>query len=189
MSGRRRSQKKLKNGIYIVGEGITEQYYFLHLKKIKQYNCIVKPRLFRNTSIDEMEKAVDQLLLADAIAICVFDADVARRNEKEKIKLISFKKKFNRNKNVLICDSFPSIEFWFLLHFLKSCKHFQNSGAVEKELQKFITNYKKTGQFLEQTNWVENLIPKMETAIENAKKCSEDLSYSNIFKAISKISN
>ena len=34
MGGRKQKMRKPKPGIYIVGEGITEQYYFAHIKKI-----------------------------------------------------------------------------------------------------------------------------------------------------------
>ena len=189
MSGRKRCAKSIKTGTYIVGEGITEQYYFSHLKVLKKSNCFIKPRLFRNTSIDEMEKSADQLLLGGVSVICVFDADVSQRNIKEKKKLADFKKKYRNNKNVLICDSFPSIEYWFLLHFLNSCKYYQSSKSVEKELQKFIKDYRKNRRFLEQVRWVEDLLPRLDVAMKNAIKCPKGFSYSNIFKAISKISN
>jgi hypothetical protein len=34
MGGRKQKIREPKSGIYIVGEGITEQYYFSHIKKI-----------------------------------------------------------------------------------------------------------------------------------------------------------
>lgn len=33
-----------KSGIYIVGEGITEQYYFSHIKILLGIHCTIKPR-------------------------------------------------------------------------------------------------------------------------------------------------
>ena len=37
--------------IHIVGEGLTELFYFSHLKKILGYRYSISPRLFENNSI------------------------------------------------------------------------------------------------------------------------------------------
>ncbi len=189
MGGRRKRNLDLRGSVFIIGEGLTEQYYFAHLKHLKKYNCIVKPRFFGKTSIDEIEKSVKKLLLGGVIVTCVFDADVSERDISEKEKFIQFKKKYQRNKNVIICDSLPSIEFWFLLHFVKTNKHFPNSKTVERELKKFITDYSKTKNYLKNTRWVEQLVGKLETACDNAKSIEQipDCSYSNVFKAIEQL--
>jgi hypothetical protein len=54
MGGRRQNTRDLKPGIYIIGEGITEQYYFSHLRELYKLNCKIRPRLFKITSIKEM---------------------------------------------------------------------------------------------------------------------------------------
>lgn len=186
MGIRRNNKFDLKGSVFIIGEGLTEQYYFTHLKHLKNYKCVVKPRFFGKTSITEIEKSVKKLLQGEVSVICVFDADVSERNIVEKEKLIQLKKKYQRNKNVLICDSLPSIEFWFLLHFVKTGKHFQNSKAVERELKKFITDYNKTDNYLKNSRWVEQLVEKLEIACDNAKSIGQidGSSYSNIFKVI-----
>ena len=38
--------------IHIVGEGLTELFYFSHLKKILGYRYSISPRLFENNSIE-----------------------------------------------------------------------------------------------------------------------------------------
>ena len=38
-------------------------------------------------------------------------------------KMVSFKKKYENNANVILCDSLQSIEYWFLLHFEDTCRH------------------------------------------------------------------
>lgn len=189
MGGRRKRKLDLKGSVFVIGEGITEQYYFAHLKHLRKYNCVVKPRFFGKTSIDEIEKSVKKLLLGGVFVICVFDADVSERDVAEKEKLNQFKRKYQRNKNVLICDSLPSIEFWFLLHFVKTNKHFPNSKTVERELKKFVTDYSKTKNYLKNICWVEQLVKKLETAYDNAKSLGQIAgnSYSNIFKAIEKL--
>ncbi|HPB05961.1 MAG TPA: hypothetical protein PLQ09_07830 [Prolixibacteraceae bacterium] len=63
MGGRKQNNIELRGGTYIVGEGITEQFYFAHLKQLQKYNCIIKPRFFGKTSVSEIEKSVQKLLL------------------------------------------------------------------------------------------------------------------------------
>lgn len=41
--------------IHIVGEGLTELFYFSHLKKILGYRYSISPRLFENNSIEKIE--------------------------------------------------------------------------------------------------------------------------------------
>ena len=178
-----------KNPIYIVGEGITEQYYFKHLKKLKNYRCIVKPRFFEKTSLDEIQKTTDKLLSGDVTVVCVFDTDVSVINKKEAEKLKKFIKKYERNKNVIICDSLPAIEFWFLLHFIKTNRSFHNNSQLCNELSKHLRNYEKKEHFLEKEEWVLKLVTKMDAAINNAKTIALCGPYSNVYKAIELLNN
>lgn len=186
MGGRRNKNLDLRGGVFVIGEGITEQYYFTHLKNLKKYKCVVKPRFFGKTDIVQIEKSVEKLLPGGVYIICVFDADVSERNAAEKEKLNQFKRKYQKNKDIIICDSLPSIEFWFLLHFVKTGKHFKNSKTVERELKKFVADYSKTENYLKNIRWVEQLIEKLETACNNAKSMEQvdGYSYSNVYKAI-----
>ena len=52
-----------------------------------------------------------------SFVIYVFDADVSRRSDAENKKMVSLKKKYENNPNVILCDSLQSIEYWFLLTF------------------------------------------------------------------------
>lgn len=42
--------------IHIVGEGLTELFYFSHLKKFLGYRYSISPRLFENNSIEKIDK-------------------------------------------------------------------------------------------------------------------------------------
>ncbi|MCD4683064.1 MAG: RloB family protein [Bacteroidales bacterium] len=177
---------KLRESIYVIGEGLTEKYYFQHLKILKGYSCVIRPRFFSSkNSIYYLEKRTKELLLADVTVICAFDSDVSQRNEEEKARLQNFVKEFNCNDKVIICDSLPSIEFWFLLHFKYTNKHFPNYNSIRNELRNFIPDYDKTEKFLIQDKWVKALVEKQENAIKNGKTLKPNSgSYSNIFKAI-----
>ncbi len=195
MGGRRQQKLELRGNVYVVGEGITEQYYFSHLKQLRKYGCTVKPRFFGKTSIPEIERTVKRLLLGGVTVICVFDADVAARDQTEQVKLEQFRNKYGTNKQVIICDSLPSIEFWFLLHYTVTTRHFKDSAAVMKELKKHIPNYCKEKVYLENPAWVEELCKdgKLEHATENSnsiltampkRHINTQAPYSNIVKAI-----
>ena len=47
--------------IHIVGEGLTELFYFSHLKKILGYRYSISPRLFENNGIEKIEKKIKEL--------------------------------------------------------------------------------------------------------------------------------
>lgn len=174
-----------KTNIAIVGEGLTERYYFLHLKALKGYKCTVKPRQFSNGGdILYIERKAKEFLSVGMTVICVFDTDIAEHNTVEKKKVETFKRKYSNNKNVIICDSLPSIEFWFLLHFKKTNRHFSNYDQIKTELIKFIPDYDKTEKYLRQDKWVRCLLEGQTVAIENAQTLADGGSYSNIYKAI-----
>ena len=109
---RRIRERKLKNPtITIIGEGATEQYYFTHLKRLRGYNYVCKPRNFTEQTFDEMRKQIERVPADNEIAVCVFDADVTRTLPAEKAKFEDLKRKYADNPAVILCDSMPSIEF------------------------------------------------------------------------------
>ncbi len=177
---------KLRKSIYVIGEGLTEKHYFQHLKRVKGYSCIVRPRFFSSkNSIYYLAKRTDELLLAEVTVICAFDSDVSQRNKEERERLQKFIKEYSGNEKVIICDSLPSIEFWFLLHFKITNKFFQNYSTIRNELRKYILGYDKTEKFLMQDKWVKVLVDKQESAIKNGKSLDpNEGSYSNIYKAV-----
>lgn len=95
----------------IIGARITEQWYFTHLQRIFGYRVKVRPRFFGQEDIFQLTKKVESVIQDGGVAIAVFDADVASWDEKERIKLDAFRKKYGKNENVIICDSLSSIEY------------------------------------------------------------------------------
>lgn len=186
MSGRKQKIKEPKSGIYIVGEGITEQYYFTHIKKLFGFHCTIKPRFFGNTSIAEMKKKIEELLRGDILIICVFDDDVSRHNASERKKLEQIRHKHRNNRNIVFCNSMPSIEYWFLLHHEHTNRYFKDAKAAEIALKKYIKDYEKTTQFLEKEKWVQDLCygNKLNEAIKRSKRFeSEHALCTNIHEA------
>jgi hypothetical protein len=66
----------------------------------------------------------------------------------------------------------PSIEFWFLLHYIKTTRNFQNANEAIKELKKHLSDFSKERTFLENSKWVDDLCcdGKLLIAIKNASE-------------------
>lgn len=175
-----------RRSVTLIGEGITEQYYFTHIRNLFSYRYTIKPYYFSVTSLVEMDKKIAEAIQDGGFAIAIFDADVASRNEAEKKKLESIRKKYANKKNVLLCDSLTSIEYWFLLHYENTNRFFKDSAATEKALRKYIPDYEKKEKFLQDTKWVSELCSngKLELAKKRAKAFGhKGKSYSEIYKA------
>lgn len=183
---RRIKERKLKNPtITIIGEGATERYYFTHLKRLRGYNYVCKPRNFTEQTFDEMQKQIERVLADNGIAVCVFDADVTRTRSAEKAKFEDMRRKYADNPAVILCDSMPSIEFWFLLHYLNTNRYFATSDDVIDVLHRYMPNFSKHQSFLSKEAWVLELLAdnRLATAISNANTIGiEGESYSRLPK-------
>lgn len=175
----------------IIGAGLTEQYYFEHLKRLFRYRIKVSSRNFGNENVFYIEKKLKKVLEDDGKAVCVFDAEVASWDESEREKLKKLRQRYDKNHGVLICDSFPSIEYWFLLHFKKSLKMFATSADVIKELLLCLKSYEKTERFLSKKDWVDEMTSdgKLSLAVSRAKEIGmgAGMSYSNIYNVIEEL--
>lgn len=189
MARKNKGTKNQKKAIYIVGEGITEQYYFQHLKRLKGFTCIVKPRLFGNTNVIEIEKRIVELLNEDADIICVFDADVSKRNQVENQRLTSLKNKYADNSKVIICDSLQCIEYWFILHYEDICPAHNNGDDTVRRLKRHIPDYSKSERYLEKSGWVErmNINENLNNACQRAERHDGGLSYTKMYIAIERL--
>lgn len=186
MARRIENRRQKQCSVTILGEGLTEQCYFTHIRSLFGYHYTIKPYYFSVTSLVEMDKKITEAISDGGYAIAVFDADVSSRNDVEKKKLESIRKKYARKKNVILCDSMTSIEYWFLLHFENTNRYFKDSAVTEQELKKYIPDYEKKVKFLQNAKWVAGLCAdkKLETAINRAKKFDHSgESYSDVYKA------
>ena len=183
---RKIKERKIKNPtITIIGEGATERFYFTHLKRLNGYKYTCKPRNFTEQTFDEMKKQIERVLADDGIAVCVFDADVTRTRQAEKLKFEEMQRRYSNNPSVILCDSMPSIEFWFLLHYLNTNRYFATSEDVINVLRRHIPNFSKHQSFLSKEQWVSDLLAndRLASAISNAQSIGMDgESYSNIYR-------
>ena len=176
----------------LIGAGITEQWYFKHLKTLKDYRVKIRPRFFGTETANGMAKRIEEVLRNDGFAICVFDADVSTWNELELKKWNALRRKYKDNPSVLLCDSLPSIEYWFLLHYKNTNRYFGTSQAVIEDLKNFIPQYDKTEKFLQQEKWVAEMVDegRQEEACNRAEMFGvEGESYTNVYKAVKLMGN
>lgn len=185
--GRMRSSKSMRKAVPVLaGPGITEQYYFRHIQKFTDFRFKIKPRYFESVTFSQFEKIVERELFDQRIVICVFDLDETRLKPVEKRKYEAFRLKHSKNPSVIICESMPSIEYWFLLHFQETNKYFRDAKSVERELRKHLKTYIKTSHFLENEAWVKDLCSdnKRELAVRRAKAFGDDgKSFSHVYRA------
>lgn len=168
----------------IIGAGITEQYYFSHLQGKLGLKIRIRPRFFGHENVHSLEKRIEQVLDAEGFAIVVFDTDVSQWNESERKRLVALKRRYTNNRHVILCESMPSIEFWFLLHYCKTNRYFGTCDAVVKELVKYLPDFGKHESFLKGDKWVDNLIERMKAAYDSAKSFGVGgESYTNLWRA------
>lgn len=170
MARKKNASRKLREILPIViGAGITEQWYFRHLRGCIECRIDVRPRFFGSDTAYDMQKLVEEVLSIGGTVICVFDMDTTRTDAVEKERKEQFVSIYQANSNVVLCDSMPSIEYWFLLHYEKVNRCFASSEKVIEELEKFMP-FEKTEKFLLKPGWVETLLAngRMQQAMRNA---------------------
>ena len=179
----------------ILGEGkVTEYYYFKHLCHLIRCPAEIDKSNFGRKAIGDFEDKIEQVLKGKGSVVVVFDADVMASSETERRRLQAIKDKYRNNENVLICDSFPSIEYWFLLHYVDTCKSF-SSATVVNELSKHVSGYCKDMEWAKHERWVAALRAEgqeqaaRERAVkyaEDSKQYSDGQSYTNLYKFFDK---
>lgn len=188
---RKESTTQFKESIpTIIGAGITEKWYFTHLQAKYRVRMKIRPRFFGKETVFTLEKKLTEVLKNGGRAIIVFDADVSTWNKAEKERLETMKSKYAKNNRVLLCDSMPSIEYWFLLHYVNTNRHFGTSKAVIMELVKHIKEFDKTETFLKNQKWVDDMSAdgRLESAAQRAVAFgTSGESYTNVWKAMQEL--
>jgi len=159
----------LRKRYAVLGDGITEQWYLQHLKEYKGYRYKVSPSLFADVGIEKAGGIIDGLLSEgyDQVTYLTdFDTIISQGKQKQFEK---FMQKYGKKKKVLICETMPAIELWFLLHFIYTTREFPDCYHVEQELKKYLPDYEKRKSFLEKKAWFEELLKGESDAMERAE--------------------
>ncbi len=170
--GRRKKERRFNVKYAVLGEGITEQWYLKHLKDHKNYGYAIRPSLFSDIGIEKAEGIIDELVTGgcDHITFLTdYDTIVAQGKQVVFDKIV---KRYKDVEEVLICDSMPSIELWFLLHFKYTTKEFTNCAEILIDLKKYLPEYEKKRTYLEKIEWFKTLIDNGgdEQALVNARR-------------------
>ena len=163
-------KRELKPAIAIVGEGKTEQIYFTQLRNYEKIGFTVKPELPKHSDVKSLVNKAIELITNKGfdLVFCVFDLDEVNtdaniRQEYKKLK------RDNHGKQIIFIENNPSMEFWFLLHFIQTTREFDNYGQLERLLKKHIPDYEKTIKYFTAKNIYAHLKEHQTTANENAK--------------------
>jgi hypothetical protein len=180
--GRKIGNRPLRTKFVVLGDGQTEQYYLKHLKEIKGYDYSIRPRFFNSITIELAESIIDELITGGCdriVYITDYDTIVKQKKLSKYIRII---KKYRKLCFVLICESMPSIEFWFLLHYVKTTKIFMSADEVIIELKKQMPEFSKQRTFLENSRWVEDLLSdgKLEVAKQHASEILTEKENGNV---------
>lgn len=175
MSRNSKPIKPTNKRIAVVGDGQTEKIYFEKLKEVEGLrNVSLKPDLPKSVGsykgvFDKAENLYEQGY--DEV-YCLIDMDKVL-SDNTLTKYLTDKKRIKK-KGIVVFESNPCIEFWFLLHFVRTTKSFSNCEGVERELQKHLPNYAKNQQYLVQSNIYKTLKPNLLKAFENGKWIEEN---------------
>lgn len=195
----------------ISGGSNTERWYFKHINSLTKYKFNLKPEYFADESdyTNAFPRRINEILSAnsDAKIFCVFDWDTIYGNKTRISKHKDFIDKFKSEISkeiVIICQSMPCIEYWFLLHFENYTDLLKNYPKVSTHLAPYIKKcfpiptiklkkLLKGEKYLKDATWVKNLIAdeklllaiqRAETNIKNAIKDEtlNNQSYSFVYK-------
>lgn len=164
------TKRNLRKRYAVLGDGKTEQWYLQHLKEFKGYQYKISPSLFADVGIEKAGGIIDGLLAEgyDQVTYLTdYDTIISQGKQKQFEK---FMKKYRKKSNVLICETMPAIELWFLLHFTYTTREFPNCSQVEQELKKYMPDYEKRKSFLEKKAWFEELVKRESEAMERAEQ-------------------
>lgn len=170
-----RPKRNLKPRYAVLGDGITEQWHLYHLKDWKAYKYKISPSLFADVGIEKAEGIIDGLLAEgyDQVTFLTDYDTIVSQGKKEAFE--KFVKEYGSKNEVLICETMPAIELWFLLHFTYTTREFPDCAQVERELKRYLPEYEKRKSFLEKKSWFEEMVKGESEAVERAGRLLQQL--------------
>lgn len=148
--------KKIKDAIAVIGEGITEYYYFNSVKdEYKQLNF--KPAYPKHsTSLSELEQEIEKAIDREYSKIfCIIDMD-NKKDGVEKLAYERFKKRLSGLRvikktgfqyEIRFIETERCTELFFLFYFAYTSHQLHDQPEVLRALNKHCP-YDKTGKFL-----------------------------------------
>ena len=178
-----RNKRSIQDPTFVfVVDGETEIWYLQMLKRNeRQLRLNIKPEIPNKKSIEDQFKLVVDLArreyskvfwLVDLDTIIKETRDTSKGKKTALQIFIEFRKTLlKKYKNVIVIVNNPCLEFWFLMHYEKTSKHFDTCAKAETELKKYLFDYEKTQKyFTKQDNDIYiKLKPLLKTAIANSQ--------------------
>ena len=194
--------KEVRKSYAIIGEGITEFFYFDGFRNtekdlLKKYNITLKPDRPKHPDYSDIITKAKSLLTKEFdVVFCLIDmdyiiADNVRKQAYAKEKISCIKTYGN---SIYFIESNPAFEFWLLLHFVFTDRQFRNCDEVITELRKNgrLEKYEKSIEYFSRNPLYLQLKHILESAMNNARSISMDpnnphTSYSEVFEVFEEL--
>lgn len=178
---------KLRNRAIIIGEGVTEFYYFQSLRDVYK-QVVFKPDCPKNTSIKELGKKIREAAEKGYTHIfCIIDMDT-KNKESERTQYENLKAKFakpiNKPKKGISCkveffETHLCTELFFCYYFDYTSRSYENQESLIKDLSKCAkVKYEKTIKFFLNSKGLHSYFERkggsLKKAIANAEKSMKE---------------
>lgn len=166
------SMAGIKNSDIVLGEGITEEYYFKSLRD----DIINRPdaKAIKPYNMEELERAIKKYAALGYTAIhCLIDMDTKVAQSKTREKYVRLKQKYDRKQvgktecKVYFYESYPSVELFFYYYFENSTAEKTNDGL--KSWLKHRCGYETSSSYRFHKAFINNG-GCLKNAIANAKR-------------------
>ncbi|MDR0370667.1 MAG: RloB family protein [Prevotellaceae bacterium] len=182
-----RKSKKIrqpKRAVFsFVVDGKCEFWYLQLLQRYEKVTINLEPKLPQKKLLSVQFAQVEELAEESEKVFWIVDFDTILKETQEakrgrKTPLQEFQKLYNKvgeNEKIIIIVNNPCLEYWFLLHFEQTSKHFPTYEELEKSVKKHLTDYEKTERYYKNSrqNIYQRLKPYLPTAITNAENLGE----------------
>ncbi len=147
----------------VVVDGETECWYLQMLKRNERdLRVSIKPEIPQNKNLEDQYNLVCDLSgkeytkvfwIVDLDTIIKENNNAPKSNPSPLKKFQNYRNTLNKKcENVVVIVNNPCLEFWFLLHFIRTSKYFTNCSSAETELKKHMKNYEKTKNYFTKQN-------------------------------------
>lgn len=200
---RNRQHKAIQKSYAIIGEGITEYFYFDGLRNyekdlLKKYNITLKPDKPKHPDYKDIVNKAKVLIEKEFdVVFCLIDMDYISTDAVRKLSYAKEKAKCIKQygNSIWFIESNPAFELWLLLHFLYSDRVFRNCEEIVSELKKSgrLENYTKSQDYFIRNELYCQLKNRLDTAMKHSKQLEEKRnnslaqSYTDIYKVIEEL--
>ena len=170
---------------FFVIDGKCEYWYLQLLKQHENLNVNLEPKLPNKKKLKDQFESVKNLSKDNEVekVFWIIDFDTILKETREckqgnETPLQKFQKlcdKCKNNKKIHIIVNNPSLEYWFLQHFVQTAKHYESYTQLKPDLTKHLSDYDKTEKYYKNSreDIYQKLYPNLQTAISNSEKLGE----------------